>query len=586
MLLHNQILPREGSRYTPAQFLALFGAKKFIQRFGTGLSAAYFLADLGSKRGEVFEPDGGAFVSMDGTDDKGINAEVPFVGGQAYTATAWARSTTTGVKRAGEFQFSITVANTWQFISSSAAISPSGNTEINLGWDNLSTFTQSDWSDFKIVRASSGVTVAHWKLNEQSSGSLNGVTAVDSSGNGYDGTHVGGTGGLGAPVAYVNLVSRDRRDSDGGLRAFTAGDIKSGTALDYVNNETSALYGNTMFFSGANTETGHIAGTSSSDPYGFSGKTKIEIRGTFIAGKLSNSQTNVLFSQAVSATNSGVATGITTNNKFRMAGRSVSSDGFTSLEHTTILVVGRAYEYKGYIDFTNDEIGVALREIDSGDSFAYETSLVSFGENTYTPSSPSGNVTFGFLPTTVNTTFNGIAKLTEIWTNDTLVSSYDITSNLASGAEDQTGSVDLTVNGSPALYSGQPFGSVQAKLYDGLAGANDATQATVANMPKTVIAGATVIDGNGNASTLWDGTDELTFTTAFTGLTAANVYAVTDNGGTVTLDTITAFDISGITTMTALLTSLTYTKVTAVIIAPDNANQAAIQSDLNRLYST
>jgi len=141
-----------------------------------------------------------------------------------------------------------------------------------------------------------------------------------------------------------------------------------------------------------------------------------------------------------------------------------------------------------------------------------------------------------------------------------------------------------TVLGSPALYSGQPFGSVQAKFYDGLAGANDATQATVADMPKTVVAGARVVDGNGNASTLWDGTDELTFTNAFTGLTAANVYAVTDNAGTVTLDTITDFDISGITTMTALLTSLTYTKVTAVIIAPDNANQAAIQSELNRLF--
>jgi len=382
----------------------------------------------------------------------------------------------------------------------------------------------------------------------------------------------------------TNPVSRDRRNSDGGLRAFTAADIKSGTALDYVNNGTTGLYGNTMYFSGADTETGHIAGTSISDPYGFSGKTKIELRGTFIAGKLSNSQTNFLFSQAVSATSTGVATGITTNNKFRIAGRSIVSDGFNSLEHTTILVVGKAYEYRAYLDFTNDQLGVALREIDSGNSFAYETSSVSFGSNSYTPGTPSVDVTFGFLDSVANTTFNGIAKFTEIWTNNTLVSSYNITSNLASGAEDQTGSVDLTVNGSPALYSGQPFGSVQAKFYDGLAGANDATQATVANMPKTVVAGARVVDGNGNASTLWDGTDELTFTTAFTGLTAANVYAVTDNGGTVTLDTITAFDISGITTMTALLDSLTYTKITAVIIAPDNANQAAIQADLNRLY--
>ena len=50
----------------------------------------------------------------------------------------------------------------------------------------------------------------------------------------------------------TNPVSRDRRDSDGGLRAFTAADIKSGTALDYVNNGTTGLYGNAMYFDGVN----------------------------------------------------------------------------------------------------------------------------------------------------------------------------------------------------------------------------------------------------------------------------------------------------------------------------------------------
>jgi hypothetical protein len=180
----------------------------------------------------------------------------------------------------------------------------------------------------------------------------------------------------------------------------------------------------------------------------------------------------------------------------------------------------------------------------------------------------------------------GVIRDVQIEVSGSLVSSYLGNGNTNASWEDQTGSNDGTVNGSPALYSGQMFGGVQSKFYDGLAGANDATQATVADMPKTVVAGARVVDGNGNASTLWEATDELTFTTAFTGLTAANVYAVTDNAGTVTLDTITDFDISGITTMTALLTSLTYTKVTAVIIAPDNANQAAIQAELNKLFGT
>jgi len=117
-------------------------------------------------------------------------------------------------------------------------------------------------------------------------------------------------------------------------------------------------------------------------------------------------------------------------------------------------------------------------------------------------------------------------------------------------------------------------------------GTNDTSQTTAADRPKIVQAGSLITDGNGNTSILFEATDDLDFDNAFTGLTAASIYAVTDNAGTVTLDTLTAQDITAVTTMNGLLTSLTYDKVTAVFIAIDNTNEALIQARLNSIYGT
>jgi hypothetical protein len=423
MLLHNQILPREGSRYTPAQFLALFGAKKFIQRFGTGLTAAYFLADLGSSRGTV------------------------------------------------------------------------------------------------------------------------------------DGV--------------LNPVVRVRRSSDGGLRAFTAADIKSGTALDYVNNGTSALYNNAMYFDGVDDYVKKdVSNFRSGDS---SGSVTIDFAIT--------SSGNFIFVASASTPTDAkrIAFGINAG-KVRIITR---DSAFNAVETTSLFNDGQLHTVK----FASSGTAWSI-EID-GNS---ESLQVVTGSNTggwFADIPDRGNIVVGALVDNSTGGFcDGLLKNLIIKNGaGTSVLAWAGDGNQNSNWLDTSGnSYNPTVFGSPALYSGQPFGSVQAKLYDGLVGANDATQTTVADMPKTVVAGARVVDNNGNASTLWEATDNLTFTTAFTGLTSANVYAVTDNAGTVTLNTITAFDISAITTMTALLTSLTYTKVTAVIIAPDNANQAAIQAELNRLF--
>jgi len=113
----------------------------------------------------------------------------------------------------------------------------------------------------------------------------------------------------------------------------------------------------------------------------------------------------------------------------------------------------------------------------------------------------------------------------------------------------------------------------------------DGTQITTTEQIKIVDAGAVVVDGNGNVSTLWDGIDDdLDVVAGFAGLTAANVYAVTDNAGVVTLSTLTAQDISLATNLSTILTSLTYDKVTALVIYPDATDQAGIEAFINDLY--
>jgi hypothetical protein len=74
--------------------------------------------------------------------------------------------------------------------------------------------------------------------------------------------------------------------------------------------------------------------------------------------------------------------------------------------------------------------------------------------------------------------------------------------------EDQVGSNDGTVNGSPALFSGQGFDAYVTTLYDQSGNGRNATQATAASQPQIVASGVVVTDSNGNAAMDFDGTDD------------------------------------------------------------------------------
>lgn len=127
--------------------------------------------------------------------------------------------------------------------------------------------------------------------------------------------------------------------------------------------------------------------------------------------------------------------------------------------------------------------------------------------------------------------------------------------------------------------------NVAAVPYDVSGNGNHFAQATAASQPLVVEAGTVVKDANGNLSNTWGGVDDdLTLTGDYSGLTSANVYVVSDNAGTVTLDTLTGQDLSLDTAVSDILASITYDKLTAMFIYPDASNQSAIQSTLNQAY--
>ena len=74
--------------------------------------------------------------------------------------------------------------------------------------------------------------------------------------------------------------------------------------------------------------------------------------------------------------------------------------------------------------------------------------------------------------------------------------------------EDQIGSNDGTVNGTPALFSGQGFDAYVTTLYDQSGNGRNATQATAASQPQIVADGVVVTDADGIPAMSFDGVND------------------------------------------------------------------------------
>ncbi|AKA60275.1 hypothetical protein P8625_24 [Verrucomicrobia phage P8625] len=141
----------------------------------------------------------GRYISTDGSTDRGIVADCSAAGAGNYYLTGKVRPnavTTAELTMDGSTDSGLTglTADVWQtFTTATSAVTPSA---VQVGYDG-STASAADWSDVKLVDADTGLTVARWQLNESADGDLDGYPALDSSGNGYHGTHTGCAGGTG-----------------------------------------------------------------------------------------------------------------------------------------------------------------------------------------------------------------------------------------------------------------------------------------------------------------------------------------------------------------------------------------------------
>jgi hypothetical protein len=127
-----------------------------------------------------------------------------------------------------------------------------------------------------------------------------------------------------------------------------------------------------QWFNGTDTNVGLGAG----DPLGFNGSAKIEWRGyIYVTGTAPLSASKNAFATFVNGGSAGFSVALNAANTLRVAGRSVSTDGF---QNYAVAISNGLHYVKCYADFTNDEFGISI------DEAAYTTQSATFANNTYT----------------------------------------------------------------------------------------------------------------------------------------------------------------------------------------------------------
>lgn len=382
---------------------------------------------------------------------------------------------------------------------------------------------------------------------------------------------------------YAGSAIRVRRsidDSELDIGFDSNNDLDQTALLNHcVPTEVQAKFNDAAYFSGQAANEGIQFLPTGGDVFGFNGASKIEMRGKFfIVGDVAPT-TDFIFNSALDGVNTGFSVAITTSNELRVAGRSQDTDSFQFFTHTELIQKGVEYEFHAYLDYANDEASITI--VGAGT----QTGAVTFGSSSYVYSTPTLADSLGYLGSINNTTLNGSVYDIEILVDDSLVASYNGNGNQASDWEDQTGSADGSIVGGLTDFTGQGFDGFVTNWYDQSgATVRNGAQATAAHQPTIVSNGAIVFDSNSNLTQIWDGNDDMDVAAGFSGLTSANVYVVTENSGTVSRTTLTGQNISSASDLSTIITSITYDRVTAIIIYPDATNQAAIEAAIDALY--
>jgi len=289
-----------------------------------------------------------------------------------------------------------------------------------------------------------------------------------------------------------------RRSSDSTTQDFTAGQITNGAMLDFVNVNSTSLYNDIMYFDGVN----DFVELDSAISLGIGDY--IEASAHWVSGtRLALFEDAPAVADFIYITDSGSVA-------FRIDG-TVYTHSLSATEGTvnTVRVTRTASStYSLSINGNSESKSTANAAL----------SIRHFGG--------TDGIGLYFKSLLLSVTYNTTGQ----WLN---------TGNTNANWLDQIGSNNGTVNGSPELYTGQPFDGFVSTWYDQSGNGNDSTQATTTAQPKIVDAGSLVLDADGNTAIQFDGTnDRLDCGARIVELSqnAAYVCAVSDRTGLADID--------------------------------------------------
>lgn len=245
-----------------------------------------------------------------------------------------------------------------------------------------------------------------------------------------------------------------RRSSDSTTQSFTASQIDSGAMVDFVNSNSTSLYNDIMYFDGVD------------DFIALSSTISLSVGDYIEASAHWTSGTRLaLFEDAPSI-----------------------ADFIYITESGSVLFRLDGTIYTHSLSATEGEVNTVRLTRTAASS--YSLSINGNSETKSTASSAINIRHFGGT-TGIGLYFKGLLlsvayNSSGLWTN-TGITNGDWA--------DQIGSNNGTVNGSPDLYTGQPYDGFVSTWYDQSGNGNDATQATTTAQPKIVDAGALVTGG-------------------------------------------------------------------------------------------
>ena len=356
----------------------------------------------------------GIYVSTNGTTDKAINADCSGLGSGAYKLIGKVRSSSTGTKYVqigSAASFTVASADVWEDFESSV-VSGGTPTNVAVGWDGGSNFSACDWSDVKLVNASTNEVLAHYKLYDSADASLDGYPVLDCVG-GYHGAHVGCAGGA-SEASILQTAGEDfnKRMWFDGVNDYVAATVDI-TGYSQISLESE-------FIIGDNAGTGHRTIS-----IGHSGTDDVAI------GYAGN--TGFIFTRVDDGT----------------AIDSVSDSTYSLGDKVHVVMTFDGTTIKSYID------GVLQADTDTG-SFNFATASVTTRICEVFAGSAGTDFEGLILKTKV---YNSALSQSEVTSalNNTLTTSALKHSWLGNGNTDaawvdQVGSSDGTVNGSPSLY--------------------------------------------------------------------------------------------------------------------------------------